>query len=909
MPRSGSYLSKLSQAFKLERGPHTQTQTTTASQIDWKKFWSDYWKYQYANNGQRLFNQTSDTEGPYDEKTVREGINSKWYNYYKAYWCGYYENVIHNKMAENRSGRQEYSAVMRPDKEPVDHQVPKQTNELKFLQDNFQPHEYNRETVHLSTGATITTNVVLSNNQLAVCLAILDTGSKFNLMGEHKLHELLELGSINAPQVAPQTTQLVSIEGRQIPIKACHLFKITFGGQLVIPVIFHIVTAPSVDLLLGLDFMNQTGAEINILRNEVTLHQIKPEVLVQMKERDNPYDSDFIDHETVNYVMTKNKAVCVPMQKETPIPKMTHDKTPQLLNEGCHKQGLSSSQILPNQSESDDTTAEKVSTHQIETQIGHIIEPPAQVDSEITADKPYVKWDNLSLEHLTPQQRTTVLQMLKENEEAFVKSDGKIGHCKLLTLKLQLKDPAQPPIKKQQYRIAPQIIQDAQQQMNAYIRDGIIEETDSEFNSPILLLKKGIKKSHKHLPTEKSKTTTYRLVTDFRALNEAIVKNNYLLPSIDQLIDDIGNQYSTTEGPPKYFTSLDLSQAYFQLSLHEKSRKYTAFTWNNKKYQYRSVTQGLSTAAGFCQQVVHKILGKCCVNYLDDVLIVSRSFFQHMTDVQAVLQAFAQYNLLLSPNKCEFAKPTATFLGYNLSEHGYQLSDKHVSALASYPRPQTVKELRTFLGLINYFRKFIRDRAKICEPLHALTRKGVIFQWSKECEESFQKIKDKLCRPPILQYPRFNKRFYLSTDASTQSIGVCLCQKDDNGHFMPIAYCGRSLKSHEKNYSITKLELLATVFAITYFQVYLAGHQFTLLTDHSPLTSILKQKTLTPQLARFSLLIQSFDFTVEHQKGLLNSAADVLSRREYQINHTDVDDKIMAFPNWPQDNDVQFQDL
>ena len=771
---------------------------------------------------------------------------------------------------------------------------------IQFVQANYQPHEYVKETVPLAPGATITANVVLPDNQLAVCLAILDTGCQYNLMGQHKLDELLSLSSIHAPQVQTQTPKLVTLGGHPVHITACHRFQISFSGQMVTPVTFHIVTDSTVDLLLGLDFMTQTGANINIQGNEVTLHQLKPEVLSRMNR--NQESLELVNHDNINYVITKTKPVCVTMPHDptghTPVHSQAHPTSTPSTKEQCQS---------------------SISTNQGKIIDGHPLSPvehkPFQVDTDFDSsqDKPYVKWDNLSLEHLNHEQRVQLQQVLKENEEAFVKSDGKLGHCKVASLKLQLKDPAQPPIKKQQYRIAPQILQEAQEQMNAYIRQGIIEEADSEFNSPILLLKKGVKKSHKHLPAAKSKTTTYRLVTDFRALNEAIVRNNYLLPPIDQLIDDIGNQYNTTEGPPKYFTSLDLSQAYFQLSLHEDSRKYTAFTWNNKKYQYTVCPMGISTSGGHCQQVVQKILqpylGKCCVNYLDDILIVSRSFSQHMNDVQAVLQAFAKYNLLLSPSKCEFAKPNATFLGHNFSEQGYQPSNKHVSALQSYPRPQTVKELRTFLGLINYFRRFLQDRAKICEPLNTLTKKGVPFLWSKQCEESFQMIKDILCKPPILQYPRFNKRFYLSTDASTQAIGACLCQKDEHGNFVPIAYCGRSLKPHEKNYTVTKLELLATVFAIQYFQVYLAGQQFTLITDHSPLTSILKQKTLTPQLARFSLLIQSFDFTVEHQKGLLNSAADALSRREYQTDHTDVDDKIMAFPHWPQDQDTQFQDL
>ena len=180
------------------------------------------------------------------------------------------------------------------------------------------------------------------------------------------------------------------------------------------------------------------------------------------------------------------------------------------------------------------------------------------------------------------------------------------------------------------------------------------------------------------------------------------------------------------------------------------------------------------------------------------------------------MKAFSNANLLLSAPKCTFAKPSAEFLGFTFSAEGYKPAPKHVDAVASYPRPQTVKQLRTFLVLVNYFRKFLKDRAGICAPLNELTKKNAMFQWSEQCEDSFQQIKTMFATQPVLQYPKFNQQFYLACDASTFSIGACLSQKNQDGEFMPVAYCGRSLSKHEKNYTITRLELLATVYAITF---------------------------------------------------------------------------------------------
>jgi hypothetical protein len=302
-------------------------------------------------------------------------------------------------------------------------------------------------------------------------------------------------------------------------------------------------------------------------------------------------------------------------------------------------------------------------------------------------------------------------------------------------------------------------------------------------------------------------------------------------------------------------------------------------------------------------------IGKFVIAYLDDILVYSPNFDKHLEHVDLILKAFAKANLLLSLEKCEFAKKSSVFLGFEFSADGYKPSDKHVSAIKTFPTPRNIKELRRFLGLVNFFRKHIPDRAIICHPLNGLTKKGCTFQWSEECDQSFKKLKRILSSAPLLTFPRFDKHFYLSTDASLTAIGGCLMQKKDD-HFVPLAYCGRNLRPHEKNYGVSKLELLSVVFCIQYFRPYLEGKRFTLQTDHIALKSVLSAKTLTPQLTRFALILQNYDYEVQHIKGLMHEVPDCLSRRHYDYDETAIDtDIIDKYPDDQMVNDVKLSCL
>ncbi len=510
-----------------------------------------------------------------------------------------------------------------------------------------------------------------------------------------------------------------------------------------------------------------------------------------------------------------------------------------------------------------------------------------------------VNWGDSREGDIDVSQREELVQMLNNHKNAFVNSDGKIGKCDIAPLKIKLKPDAKP-VKKTQYRLSPKLVQAVDDQIQNYIDQGILEACDSEWNSPVLILAKGVKASQKHLQDEKSKEKRYRFVCDLRAVNDQIVNDTFVIPNIEDLLDSICSKYEDEDMKPRFFSSLDLKDAYFQCTLDAESRDYTAFRWRNMQLRFCRVPMGLSSSGGKFCKLINKILGDqlqtCVIAYLDDILVYSPNYEQHMKDLESILKAFEKANLKLSPTKCKFARSSAEFLGFKFDAEGYAPNQRHTEALSTYPRPKTVRQLRTFLGLVNFFRKFLRDRAGIAAPLFALTKKNAIFKWSEECENSFEQLKHMLTSEPTLAYPRFQTDFHLFCDASTNSIGATLIQLDENGNHKPVAYCGRSLTRHERNYSVTRLELLAVVYSVQYFRTYLEHRKFFVYTDHSAVTNLLTTKTLTPQMARYALILQSFDFEIRHQRGKDNEAADSLSRREYNTDHTEIDDYIDRFP-------------
>ena len=266
-----------------------------------------------------------------------------------------------------------------------------------------------------------------------------------------------------------------------------------------------------------------------------------------------------------------------------------------------------------------------------------------------------------------------------------------------------------------------------------------------------------------------------------------------------------------------------------------------------------------------------------CLVYLDDVVAFSKTFAEHLQTLEMILQNLVKHNLKLKPEKCDFAKEKVTFLGHVVSSKGVEPDPGNISKVKNYPEPKTIKQVRTYLGLTSYYRKFIQNYAKIAAPLNKLLRKNAPFEWGPAQHQAFATLKDALISPPILCYPDFDKEFIVQTDASQFALGAILSQKD-NGLERPVAYASRTLSKPEMNYSTTEKECLAIVYALKHFRPYVYGRKFKVSTDHKALEYVMKHKDPSSRLMRWALLLQEYDMEIEYRAGAKNGNADAMSR-------------------------------
>ena len=354
---------------------------------------------------------------------------------------------------------------------------------------------------------------------------------------------------------------------------------------------------------------------------------------------------------------------------------------------------------------------------------------------------------------------------------------------------------------------------------------------------------------------------------------------------------------------PQWFTSLDLSSGYFQQAIHESSIKYSGFMFNRKTYALKTCPQGLNSSPFLFQKLMNTVLeeelntGKVFA-YLDDVLICNATLEGHMKSIKGTLEAIKRANLKLGGAKCHFAQQEMDFLGYRLTPEGITIAKKHTEALATFPTPKSASQIKSYVGIINYFKSWIPNRGKLLAPLNALTRMGVKFVWNEACQSSFDQLREILTTHPVLAFPDFTRPFVVATDASMMAIGAVLCQPyGPQQQLRPIAFLGRATTPQEQKWSVTEQEALACVYAVTHWDVYLTTFPFKLVTDHKPLSSIFGgMKKLSPKLARYAMLMSNYQYTIVHTAGIQNGGPDGMSRRMYNYSRTKTDDIIDNFP-------------
>lgn len=439
------------------------------------------------------------------------------------------------------------------------------------------------------------------------------------------------------------------------------------------------------------------------------------------------------------------------------------------------------------------------------------------------------------------------------------------------------------PIRAHPYRQSPAIEASIQKEIDKLLTDGVIEHSNSPWASPIVMVKK--------------KDNTWRMCIDYRKLNSVTVPDVYPLPAIDQML------YNMTSA--RVFTTMDLQSAYNQIMVAPEDQPKTAFVHRTGLYQYRRMPFGLRNAPATFQRFMNMMFGSADENmwiyvmvYLDDVIIFSATIDEHGNHLVRVLAIISRHGLKLKLSKCEFARTRVRYLGHVLDSNGVQVDPEKVAAVRAMPAPTKIVELQSFLGMVGYYRRFIAGFAKIAQPLVQLLNKGIQWEWTQQCQAAFNTFKDRLTSAPVLAMPSYGDPFIVQTDASVVGIGAVLSQRvsdtaaaDLKPVERPIAFISRTLKKHERNYSVTHLELLAVMWALKKFRHYILGTKFIIQTDHIALQTIRNTKEIhSGRMARWVLALQEYEpFEVHYRKGTTNGNADALSRLpvQHQVNAVD----------------------
>nr|CAE02265.2 OSJNBb0049I21.5 [Oryza sativa Japonica Group] len=421
--------------------------------------------------------------------------------------------------------------------------------------------------------------------------------------------------------------------------------------------------------------------------------------------------------------------------------------------------------------------------------------------------------------------------------------------------------PGTAPISKRPYRMPVNELEELKKQIRELQEKGFVRPSSSPWGAPVLFVKK--------------KDGSMRMCVDYRSLNEVTIKNKYPLPRIDDLFDQLKGA--------KVFSKIDLRSGYHQLKIRTGDIPKTAFSTRYGLYKFTVMSFGLTNAPAYFMNLMNKVfmdyLDKFMVVFIDDILIYSKDEEEHAEHLRLVLEKLRKHKLYAKFSKCEFWLKEVAFLGHVISAGGVAVDPTKVEAVTEWKAPKSVTEIRSFLGLAGYYRRFIEGFSMIARPMTQLLKKEKKFVWSEQCQESFEQLKEKLTSAPILVLPDIRKDFVIYCDASRQGLGGVLMQDGK-----VVAYASRQLRPHEENYPTHDLELAAVVHALKIWRHYLIGNHCDIYTDHKSLKYIFTQSDLNLRQRRWLELIKDYDLEVHYHPGKTNVVADALSQKSH-CNH------------------------
>ena len=479
-------------------------------------------------------------------------------------------------------------------------------------------------------------------------------------------------------------------------------------------------------------------------------------------------------------------------------------------------------------------------------------------------------------------------EMLKRNAKVFSKDDMDMGRTNLVKHHIKLTDPV--PFKEAYRRIPPQMYDEVKAHLQEMLDLGAIRPSNSPWASAVVLVRK--------------KDGRLRFCIDLRRLNNRMVKDAYSLPRIKSILDSLGGS--------QIFSTLDLKAGYWQVEMAEECKAYPAFTCGPLGfYECDTMPFGATNAPATFQRLMHDCLGELnmnwCIVYLDDIIIFSDTKEEHLKRLEAVFQKLCAAGLKLKPSKCFFFREEIEYLGHVVSGKGISTNPKKIEAVSKWPTPKTVYDVRSFLGFVGYYRRFIKNFSRITKPIREVitglenqskrTAKKTYIEWTDAADTAFEHLKAMCVSTPILAYPDYQLPFTLHTDSSTDGLGAVLYQKQD-GKLRVIAYASRSVSKAESNYPAHKLEFLALKWAVCEtFHEYLYGSKsFDVFTDNNPLTYVLTSAKLDACGQRWVAKLANYNFSIKYRCGVSNTEADALSRIKWPealSDNVDIDNGCM----------------
>ena len=702
---------------------------------------------------------------------------------------------------------------------------------------------------------------------------LIDTGATVTIINTKLFKQMPDVS------LSPSQRDILTANGESLQVEGRAVVDIQFENFQCsnIAVIANI----NVDGILGLDFMRSQSATIDIERNIVKVqgHELGVQMLGQIG----------------CYRVSVSETVTLPPRTESIIDGKVEDNVPVSFEVGLVEPTddfrkadkalvgralVSNSNRIPLRLMNVSSEPKILYQGTIIAKVSPVdeIQSAESTDGQIAENVPIHLKDlyGKSVKDLTVSQAKRVSELLQKYGNIFSKDDADYGRTNKVKHQIEIENAK--PVKEPPRRVPYHLQGDYDKAIDDMLAKNVIEPSTSPWAAGVVLVKK--------------KDGSIRFCVDYRKLNRLTVKDAYPLPRIDDSL----NQMSGA----KWFCTLDLCSGYWQVEVEPRDRPKTGFVTRKGLFQFQVMPFGLCNAPATFERLMETVLAglqwDICLIYLDDIIVYGRDFDEVIKNLSAVFERLLSAGLKLKPRKCKLFAREVEYLGHIVSEKGISTDPNKIEAVKTWSEPTNVTELRSYVGFCSYYRRYIENFAEIAKPLHKLTQKGKAFVWSDDCQQAFDKLKNKLITAPVLAHPDFTQSFILDTDASAQSIGAVLSQIQ-NGHERVIAFASRSLTKAERRYCVTRKELLAVVFFTKYFKHYLLGRKFLVRTDHSSLRWLLNFKNPDGQMARWLEILSAYEMEIQHRPGRKHANADGLSRlpcKQCEHCNEDYQDKVQS---------------